>query len=57
VLVIAHCPATVKHADRVVVIDGGRIVGTGRHAELVARIDGIYRRLARLQMDVATSES
>jgi subfamily B ATP-binding cassette protein MsbA len=54
VLVIAHRLATVKHADRVVVIHGGRIVETGRHAELMARPDGIYRRLARLQiLDVA----
>jgi subfamily B ATP-binding cassette protein MsbA len=54
VLVIAHRLATVKHADRVVVIHGGRIVETGRHAELMARTDGIYQGLARLQMlDVA----
>lgn len=50
VLVIAHRLATVKHADRVVVIHGGRIVETGRHAELMARTDGIYQGLARLQM-------
>ena len=54
VLVIAHRLATVKHADRVVVIHGGRIVESGRHAELMARTDGIYQGLARLQMlDVA----
>jgi ATP-binding cassette, subfamily B, bacterial MsbA len=54
VLVIAHRLATVKHADRVVVIHEGRIAETGRHAELMARTDGIYRGLAKLQMlDVA----
>ncbi len=50
VLVIAHRLATVKHADRVVVIHGGRIAEAGTHDELVRREDGIYRRLAALQM-------
>ncbi len=50
VLVIAHRLATVKHADRVVVVHGGRIAEVGTHDELVAREDGIYRKLAALQM-------
>jgi subfamily B ATP-binding cassette protein MsbA len=50
VLVIAHRLATIKHADRVVVIHDGRIAESGRHDELMVRTDGIYRRLAGLQM-------
>jgi ATP-binding cassette subfamily B protein len=47
-LVIAHRLATVQRADRIVVMDQGRIVETGTHAELV-RQDGLYAHLARLQ--------
>jgi subfamily B ATP-binding cassette protein MsbA len=49
VLVIAHRLATVKHADRVVVVHSGRLAETGTHEELMAREDGIYRRFATLQ--------
>ncbi len=47
-LVIAHRLATVKRADRIIVLDAGRIVETGTHATLVAH-GGIYANLAALQ--------
>ena len=47
-LVIAHRLATVQSADRIVVMDQGKVVEEGTHAELLAR-NGLYARLARLQ--------
>jgi ATP-binding cassette subfamily B protein len=47
-LIIAHRLATVQRADRILVLDAGRIVEEGRHADLMRR-GGLYARLAELQ--------
>jgi len=47
-LVIAHRLSTVRRADRIVVLDGGRVVDEGTHAELLER-GGLYRRLYEMQ--------
>ncbi len=49
VLVIAHRMRTVEGADRVVVLDAGRVVEQGSPAELMAKPDGVFRRMAELQ--------
>ncbi len=48
-LVIAHRLSTVRNADRIVVVEDGRVVESGGHDELVSS-GGVYARLAELQL-------
>ncbi|HEX6815196.1 MAG TPA: ATP-binding cassette domain-containing protein, partial [Gemmatimonadaceae bacterium] len=53
-LIIAHRLSTVRRADRLLVLDGGRIVEEGSHAELLAG-SGVYARLYRVQYPEAAT--
>jgi len=48
ILVVAHRLATVRDADRIIFLEGGRVVETGTHGELMEK-NGCYAELARLQ--------
>jgi ATP-binding cassette subfamily B protein len=52
-IIIAHRLATVQRADRIIVLDDGRIVESGTHHELVA-LRGVYAKLAALQFQTHT---
>ena len=56
-LVIAHRLATVRKADQVVVLDQGRVAEVGSHDSLLARADGIYQHLHRLQLQDSSAVS
>jgi ATP-binding cassette, subfamily B, bacterial MsbA len=51
-IVIAHRLSTIQHADRIVVLENGRIVESGKHADLLVNADGLYRKLFDLQFRV-----
>ena len=50
--IIAHRLATVREADRIVVIRDGGVAESGTHAELLENRDGLYRRLSEFQFDL-----
>src|SRR5207245_11058901 len=47
-IIIAHRLSTVRTADRIFVVKDGEVVGSGTHAELLAKEEGIYRTLSDL---------
>ena len=49
-IVVAHRLSTIQRLDRILVFDGGRVVEDGSHPELMARADGVYRRLLDAQI-------
>ncbi|MBC7367406.1 MAG: ATP-binding cassette domain-containing protein [Undibacterium sp.] len=55
--IVAHRLATIRTADRIAVLEAGRVVELGNHAELSAKPDGLYRRLSSLQFGQPTAVS
>ena len=51
-IVIAHRLSTIQHADRIVVIESGKIIETGKHRDLIRRKRGLYRKLYAMQFRI-----
>jgi ABC-type protease/lipase transport system fused ATPase/permease subunit len=54
--VIAHRLSTIAHADAIAVLDEGRIVEIGRHAELMAK-SGVYQQMVDLQLGKTATDA
>ena len=54
--IIAHRLATVREADRIVVLENGTVSESGTHADLLTNKDGLYRRLSEFQFDLDREE-
>ena len=52
--VIAHRLATIRKADKIVVIDKGIVIESGTHEQLIASESGLYRSLSKLQFESAS---
>ncbi len=53
-IIIAHRLSTIREADKIIVLEKGRIIESGNHQELMGNEQGLYRYLSTLQFDVAT---
>ena len=50
-IIIAHRLSTIREADKIVVLEKGKVIETGKHAELMKNEEGLYRYLSQLQLE------
>jgi ABC-type multidrug transport system fused ATPase/permease subunit len=56
-VIIAHRLSTIRNADRILVLEKGRIIESGRHDELIRNTTGLYYNLSKLQFELAESDT
>lgn len=56
-VIIAHRLSTIRNADRILVLEKGRIIESGRHDELIRNTTGLYYNLSKLQFELAETDS
>jgi ATP-binding cassette, subfamily B, bacterial len=56
-IVIAHRLSTVRHADRIIVLDRGRVIEQGSHEQLMRISDGLYRKLTTFQVGQSSNDT
>ncbi|AEV98424.1 multidrug ABC transporter ATP-binding protein [Niastella koreensis] len=54
--VIAHRLSTIRNADKIIVLDGGHVVESGTHQQLLAQEDGLYKSLTKLQVEFSSED-
>ena len=52
-IVIAHRLATIRNADKIVVLQKGEVLETGNHAQLIKHEEGLYYKLSKMQFELA----
>lgn len=56
-VIIAHRLSTIRNADRILVLEKGRIIESGRHDELIRNTTGLYYNLSKLQFELAENDN
>ena len=55
-MIVAQRIGTIRHADKIIVLDDGKMAGIGTHEELMKQEGGMYRRIYDLQMSLKEEE-
>ncbi len=55
-IIIAHRLSTIREADKIIVLEKGKVIESGKHFELMKNEGGLYRYLSQLQLEIQEPE-